>query len=132
MYRYEKTVAGNINRKKLWECYADVSRWKDWDMDVEEVVLHGAFTDGTGGVLTMKNGQALPFTLEDVVDECAFTTRSRMGEISIALIHRISERSITHVVVVEGGSDAQTAGIGAGITAHLPATLERLLDLVVQ
>ena len=40
MFKYENMVSGNIDIKKLWELYSNVSRWKEWDNDVENVVWY--------------------------------------------------------------------------------------------
>ena len=63
MFKYENMVSGNIDIKKLWELYSNVSRWKEWDNDVENVVLHGNFATGSNGIMSMKNGQSLPFLI---------------------------------------------------------------------
>jgi hypothetical protein len=132
MFNYEKTVSGNIDSKKLWELYSDVSRWKEWDTDVENVVLNGAFVPGSSGVMAMKNGQSLPFVIDSVDNEKEFTTSSCLGAITISFIHIITETTITHTVTIAGGADAQMDGMGKGITANLPATMARLLSMVVR
>ncbi|MGL5255353.1 MAG: hypothetical protein ACRC9L_10250 [Brevinema sp.] len=132
MYKYEKTVLGNVDRKKLWELYSNVSLWKEWDTDVENVVLNGEFARGICGIMKMKNGQSLPFTIDSVADEKEFTTVSHLGEITVSFIHLITETSITHVVTIDGGIDEQMDGMGKGITANLPATMDRLLAMVQQ
>lgn len=130
MFKYEKTISGNIDSKKLWELYSNVSRWKEWDTDVANVVLNGEFVHGSSGVMEMKNGQSLPFVIASVDTEKEFTTNSCLGTITVSFIHIITETSITHTVTIEGGVDAQMDGMGKGITANLPATIDRLLSMV--
>ena len=132
MFKYEKTVSGNIDNKKLWELYSDVSRWKEWDIDVENVVLNGTFSSGSTGIMLMKNGQSLPFVIDSVTTEKEFTTSSCLGEITVSFIHVITATTITHTVTIVGGADAQMEGMGKGITANLPDTLNKLLSMVSQ
>lgn len=130
MFKYEKTVSGNIDSKKLWELYSDVSRWKEWDTEVENVLLNGEFVQGSNGVMGMKNGQSLPFVIDSVDTEKEFTTISCLGAITVSFFHTITETSITHIVTIEGGVEAQMDGMGKGITASLPSTMDRLLSMV--
>lgn len=130
MFKYEKTVSGNIDSKKLWELYSDVSRWKEWDTEVENVLLNGEFVQGSNGVMEMKNGQSLPFVIDSVDTEKEFTTISCLGAITVSFFHTITETSITHIVTIEGGVEAQMDGMGKGITASLPSTMDRLLSMV--
>lgn len=132
MFKYENTVAGNIDVKKIWELYSDVSRWKEWDIDVENVVLDGAFVPGSHGVMSMKNGQSLPFTIDSIDVEKEFTTSSCLGAVTVSFIHIITETSITHTVTVVGGAKEQMEGMGRGITANLSASMDRLLSMVAQ
>lgn len=129
MFKYEKTVSGNIDSKKLWELYSDVSRWKEWDTEVENVLLNGEFVQGSNGVMEMKNGQSLPFVIDSVDTEKEFTTISCLGAITASFFHTITETSITHIVTIEGGVEAQMDGMGKGITASLPSTMDRLLSM---
>lgn len=130
MFKYEKTVSGNIDSKKLWELYSDVSRWKEWDTEVENVLLNGEFVQGSNGVMGMKNGQSLPFVIDSVDTEKEFTTISCLGAITVSFFHTITETSITHIVTIDGGVEAQMDGMGKGITASLPSTMDRLLSMV--
>lgn len=129
MFKYEKTVSGNIDSRKLWELYSDVSRWKEWDTDVADVAINGEFIHGSSGVMEMKNGQSLPFIITSVETEREFTTSSCLGAITVIFIHTITETTITHTVTVDGGADAQMDGMGKGITANLPTTMDRLLTM---
>ena len=130
MFQYEITVTGNIDSKKLWEFYSDVSRWREWDDDVENVTLDGDFIPGSQGVMTMKNGQALPFVIESVDIEKEFTTVSNLGEIKVSFIHIMTDTLMTHTVTISGGPEEQMDGMGKGITANLPGTMDKLFSMV--
>ena len=132
MFKYEKTVSGNIDNKKLWELYSDVSRWKEWDVDVENVALNGTFSPGNTGIMSMKNGQSLLFTIDNVSAEKEFTISSCLGEITVSFIHVITATTITHTVTIAGGAEAQMEDMGKGIIANLPDTLDKLLSMVSQ
>jgi len=132
MFKYENMVSGNIDIKKLWELYSNVSRWKEWDNDVENVVLHGNFATGSNGIMSMKNGQSLPFVIDSIDTEMEFTTSSHLGKITISFGHVITESTITHTVIISGGADEQMEGMGRGITANLPNAMDKLLSMVSQ
>ncbi len=129
MYSFEHIVKGNIDLQKVWALYSDVSRWSEWDSDIESVALQGDFTKGSTGVINMKNGQALPFIIDSATSESEFVTSSHLGALTVSFGHTITEQSISHTVTIVGGEDKQMEGMGKGITAHIPKNMETLLSL---
>ena len=134
MFDYSNSVSGNIDIKNLWNLYSDTTQWKNWDVDIKDVKLSGIFTTGSSGVIHMKNGQDLPFVIESCIENTEFKTVSQLGEIKVCFFHTIKQNEIIHRVTVEGkGVDEEKLmGIGKGITSSLPATMEKLLSMVLQ
>lgn len=130
MFSFEHTVNGTVNQKELWKYYSDVSNWKIWDDSVQDVELQGAFEKGNVGVMHLKNSQSLPFEVDTVTLEKEFTTISCLGPIIVTFFHVATENSITHKVTISGGDEKQMEGMGKGITAGIPACMEKLLLLV--
>ncbi len=134
MFNYEHSVKGNIDLQKLWNLYEDVCRWSDWDIDVENVKLNGKFLAGTLGEMLMKNGQNLPFRIEEVTNLNCFTTSSSFGSIKVTFGHEITanndgSNTITHTITIGGGNENQMEGMGKSISANVPENMNRLISL---
>lgn len=129
MYQFEHMVKGDIDLKKAWIFYSDVSQWNKWDSDIENVILQGEFTEGSIGVMNMKNGQSLPFVLDSVISESEFVTSSHLGPVTVSFGHIITAKTMLHTVTMIGGEEKQLEEMGKGLTAHIPANMETLLSL---
>jgi hypothetical protein len=134
MFQYESTVKGKMDIGKVWALYSDVSRWSEWDSDMQNVVLDGAFAVGTTGTMFMKEMPPLPFRLDEVEKEKAFVNTSTLGDVAVRFGHFITstesgEYTITHTVTITGSNEAQLQGIGHGIVAGIPAGMENLYRL---
>ena len=134
MFNFTFSVKGNIQLEKAWQLYSNVLEWQKWDSDIESVILEGDFVTDNAGIIKMKNGQALPFTLKDVFELQSFTNVSHLEEITIEFGHFIqtdnnSNSTITHTVTISGGNKKQMEGMGKGITANIQKSMEQLLCL---
>jgi hypothetical protein len=136
MFQYENIVKGKMDIGKVWDLYSDVSRWSEWDSDMQKVVLEGKFVAGTIGTMFMKEMPPLPFRLDDVQKDKVFVNTSSLGEITVTFGHYISaeesgECALRHTVTITGENEVQLQGMGQGIVANIPASMTRLYQLAM-
>ncbi len=134
MYNYENSVTGNVKAEQVWELYSTVARWSRWDIEVESVSLEGSFVTGSSGVMKMKNGQFLPFILEQVEIGTSFISTSKLGDIVLSFGHTLKYNNdgsctITHTVKIDGGDKSEMEAMGRGITENIPESMKQLLFL---
>ncbi len=134
MFKFKFSVTGNIQLEKVWQLYSNVSEWSKWDSDIKSVILEGDFVTDNAGVIKIKNGQSLDFTLKDVNKLQSFTNVSHLGAITIEFGHFIKTNSsenstITHTVTISGGDEKQMENMGKEITANIPESMKQLLSL---
>jgi len=129
MYSFEHSIEGNLNLKKVWALYSDVSRWKEWDNDVESVILQGEFVKGSAGIINLIDGKSMPFILDRVTIKSEFTTVSRLGALVVTFGHSFTSEYILHTVTIDGGEDKQMESMGKGISMNISASMERLIML---
>ncbi len=134
MFTYQHSVTGPLHLEKVWQFYEDVSLWCEWDVEIETVTLNGNFAPHTTGAMRLKNGQQLPFVLDEVTPQKSFSTRSQMGPLVITFGHVVDclgdgLYTITHTVAITGGDPQQMEGMGKAITAAIPQSMQRLLSL---
>jgi hypothetical protein len=56
----------------IWEKYIAVSRWADWDADLDQSELSGPFTSGSRGSLTPTGGPRLRFEIVEATPDRSF------------------------------------------------------------
>ena len=136
MFNFKNSVTGTASAEKVWGLYSQVSHWSKWDSDVESVSLEGDFIANNSGIIKMKNGQSLPFVLEEVGSPNSFINVSSLGNITVRFGHFVKTNlddscTITHTVTIDGGEDIQMENMGKGITANIPASMTKLLLLAI-
>jgi hypothetical protein len=70
-------VAATASPSAIFDRWADVATWPQWNADTEWVRLDGAFTQGGTGVLKPKGGPRVKFVIEKLT-EAEFVDVSRL------------------------------------------------------
>lgn len=114
----------------VWRLWSDVATWPRWDPPVEAVVLPGPFEVGATGTLTLAGGIEAPVALTVVEPGARYVDELRLGELVIAIDHRVEEHPEGALVVVEARIEGPgAADIGPMVTADAPRALEALAAL---
>ncbi len=134
MYNFENIIKGKADIKRIWEFYSDVTKWPDWDCQINKVDMKGDFEVGAKGSMFMDNMPPLPFVLDEIEENKKFIDTSVFGDISVTFGHFITEEadgevSIKHTVSITGPNEGQIQGMGKGITKDIPENMLRLLKL---
>ena len=73
----------------IFERWADVATWPQWNADTEWVRLDGAFTQGGTGVLKPKGGPKVKFVIEKLTDT-EFVDVSRLFGARLTFSHLVT------------------------------------------
>jgi len=134
MYNYSHSIETAATPAAVWPLYSDVSRWPQWDHDVEGVELDGPFVAGTRGTLHIGGQPPLPIHLTEVTPNVSFSDETAMPDagILITFVHTLTPLAsggtrITHAVTISGPA-AATVGpqLGPSITEDIPASMATL------
>lgn len=132
MWTFEYTHSASAEPDTVWQLWSDVSRWTEWDTDLEQVTLESEFAAGTVGSLKPKGMDALPFTLTRVEAGVGFSDETRLPEAVLRFDHDVRHAAgggaaITQRVAMDGPLAGVYFGqLGAKIVLDVPAVLERL------
>jgi hypothetical protein len=134
MFKYENMVRGKMKIEEVWNLYSNVNRWSEWDTDIQNVDLEGMFVKGTKGTMFMNGMPPLAFTLDVVEKGEKFINSSSLGDIAVQFGHYIidegnNEYTLKHTVQITGSDDNKLQGIGQGIVANIPISMEKLFQL---
>lgn len=114
--KFSFEVKVNSTKQKIWECYANLDKWKVWEEDLENISLEGDFVTGTKGKMKLAGMPELDFTLSSVIEECEFidTTSTPMGVITFG--HFITEKNnqifIKHEVSLDSDNEVHLEILG--------------------
>jgi len=134
MWSTEASATTEAQPEAVWELWADVGNWKEWDPGVEGSSIDGPFAEGTRYVLKPKGGPKVKAVLTDVRPGEGFSDRTRLPLANLDFFHkteRVGEGTcVTHRVEISGPlSFAFARLMGRGFEEGLPETVRNLARL---
>ena len=133
MWANEQSVETTAAPEQVWQLWADVAGWPEWNGDIEQIELIGPFAAGSRIVMTPIGEEPVELRIAEAVEPELFVDEADMGEIVVRTIHRVlrldSERArVTYRMEITGRS-ADTLGplVGRGISGDFPQTLAGLV-----
>jgi uncharacterized protein YndB with AHSA1/START domain len=129
-YRQETAAAPEA----VWKLWSDPTGWTQWDEDIEEVTIDGAFEVGTGGALKPKDMEAVPFVLTRVDPGSGYSDESALPGAVLRFDHDLVREDgrlqIVQRVTMTGEAANEYFGqFGHGIVLDIPAALRKLAAL---
>jgi hypothetical protein len=133
MWTSEHSVETSAAREDIWQLWANVAGWPEWNGDIQRIELRGTFAAGSTILMTSAGAETIEFLIADAVEPWCFVDEADTGEIVVRTIHRVEciagERSrVTHRMEISAGAaDTLRPEIGAAISADLPKSLVALV-----
>jgi hypothetical protein len=123
-------VAATTPPSAIFERWADVATWPQWNADTEWVRLDGAFTQGGTGVLKPKGGPKVKFVIEKLTDT-EFVDVSRLAGARLTFNHRViptTDGCVVDVAIEMSGPLGWLWSriLGKGLAASVQPDLEAL------
>jgi hypothetical protein len=133
---HKRTIDAGIT--EIFEAFADVTRWPEWNAGAEWVELDGPFAAGTTGRMKIPDQDALAFTLVWVDPTGGFEDATPIEDAGIVVRVRHSlwrldgGRTLVRYTTTIDGPAADELGpvIGPEISGDFPAVLEALAKRV--
>src|SRR5215831_17497853 len=132
MWASEHGVETTAAPEQIWRVWADVAGWPEWNHDIEQIELVGAFAAGGTILMTPIGDEPIELRITAAVEPELFIDEADMGEIVVRTIHRIEriddDRVRIRYRMEITGPTADTLGpqIGPEISADFPQVLARL------
>ncbi len=113
----------------VWALFRDVQGWPQWNAGIETIVLEGPFSAGTSFMMKPPGQDAFRSVLTEVRENECFVDETRIGDLVIAVAHRIeplspSRTRISYSVDAHG---SEAAEVGPMISADFPDVLAALV-----
>lgn len=130
MWTTEHSIETNATVDAIWRAWADVSRWPEWNADIERIELTGPFAAGSMIAMTPRDQDQVQLRLSDVVEGSRFVDEAEVAGTIVRTTHSIETLDGQRVRVVyrlEASGPAAEA-IGPAISADFDDTLKALVE----
>jgi hypothetical protein len=130
----EHSVTTSAAPERIWQLWADVSRWAEWNGDIEQVELVGPFAAGSRIVMTPIGQEPIELRIAEAAEPELFVDEADLGDIVVRTTHRVQridgERlQITYRMEIAGPqADVLGPQIEPEISADFPQTLAALAE----
>lgn len=133
MWSTEHSVDTSAAPEEIWQLWADVGGWPEWNGDIERIELNGEFAAGSRILMTPIGEETVELLIADAVEPELFVDEAHLGEIVVRTTHRVERTDAEHSRVTYRmeitGADADSLGpqIGPEISGDFPETLAALV-----
>ncbi|WP_424244894.1 hypothetical protein Dip510_002170 [Elusimicrobium posterum] len=137
MWQCDYKQDAKINLEKLWNLFSDVSKWTQWNANIESARLGGDFKEGAKGYIKLKDQPDQPFTVTSIEAGKKLALRADIMSFGVSIIfENIAQAkengvySIENKITVEGGL-ASLVGItmGAKLKEAVKKSVEKVIEL---
>ena len=130
MWTTEHSIETDVAADAIWQAWADVPRWGEWNGDIERVELSGPFATGSKIEMTPHGQSAVHLRVADVVEGEQFIDEADVAGTVVRTTHRIEafdEHRVRVVYRLEASGPAAEE-IGPAISADFDDTLRALVE----
>ncbi len=133
-FHFSCSTTVHNSQEKTWTLLTDVSRWHEWDTELQSADVFSAFALNAKGVLTPKKGPQLPFCITAIDEGNTYTFKAKMpiGHLKItrALTHENGHTTFTDDIQFTGPLKRVFGSVlGRGFKKVLPEVLDNFKRL---
>ncbi len=89
MWNHEASIEASAAPEKIWQLFADVPGWKQWNAGIEKIELFGDFAKGSTFSMQPPGSDPFTSTLVDVQENVAFTDETVIEGTRILVSHQL-------------------------------------------
>jgi Polyketide cyclase / dehydrase and lipid transport len=134
MWSTEHSIETSATPERIWQLWADVPAWPEWNADIEHIELVGPFAAGSRIVMTPSGQEPIELRVAEAAEPELFVDEADFGEVVVRTTHRVQRvagdgSQITYRMEITG-PQADTLGpqIGPEISGDFPQTLAALVQ----
>jgi len=132
MWAVEHSIETSASAQAVWQLWADVERWPEWNAGVELIELRGPFAVGSTILMTPPGEETVELNIAEAIEPELFVDEADGGDFVVRTTHRVEslgdERSRISYRMEITGPAAESVGpeIGPEISADFPQVLAAL------
>lgn len=133
-FSFKMEVAGT--KETIWAYYSEVEKWFEWEADLENISIEGAFETGTYGKMKLEGQPEMTFELTSVIPYQEFWDQTDIpGFGSIVFGHEILEEEgklfLKHTVrLFNAPENTKTINFLSQVFSDVPHSINLLKEKV--
>lgn len=132
-FSYSHVIETTVSADAIWDLYADVTSWPQWDAQAELITRDGPFATGTTGTMKFTGQEPLRYRLAKVDPLREFVDETEVGDLIVRVSHLLEpigdgRLRITYAARIDGPPE-HAGEVGPAITADFPVTMNSLIAL---
>lgn len=135
MWFDEHSVETTASAEAVWQQWADVIRWPEWNSDIEKIEIDGPFAVGSRITMTPVGQEAIVLRIAEVRAPELFVDEADFGDIVVRTTHRVESfpdrpsRIVYRLEITGPAADTVGPELGPQISADFPELLAALSTL---
>src|SRR4051794_10148396 len=89
MWTTEHAVETAAAPETIWQLWADVPRWPEWNADIARVELDGPFAAGSTIRMASLEDEVVELRIAEATERSSFVDVADFGELVVRTIHRL-------------------------------------------
>lgn len=136
MWSYEHAVESDVTTDAVWEAWAEVERWGEWNADIERIEIDGPFAVGATITMTPRGGDPVSLRVAEANPGSGFVDEAEVDGALVTTAHLVEPAGEGRVRIVYrteiSGPAAAEVGpeLGPAITGDFPETIAALVEFV--
>lgn len=129
MWSSEHTVEAEVSPEAIWDLWADVPRWPEWNADIESISIDGPFAAGSTVAMTPRGQGTVELRIAEAQEGELFVDEAEVAGTRVRTTHRLEPLAAGGVRVsyrLEAVGPAE-AELGPAITSDFDETLAALV-----
>jgi uncharacterized protein YndB with AHSA1/START domain len=132
MWTAEHSVETSAPPEAIWQLWADVPGWPEWNADLARADPVGSFVAGSVIRMTSRDGESVELRLAEATPPDMFIDEADLGGVTVRTTHRVERTDPDRVRIVYrleiSGPEADNLGpeLGPGISGDFHETLAAL------
>jgi hypothetical protein len=130
MWTTEHSLETTVAPEAIWQRWADVERWPEWNGDIERIELRGPFATGSTVAMTPHGQETVELRIAEAVEGELFIDEADIDGTVVRTMHRIDRLDGDRVRVVYRLEATGPAAeqIGPAVSADFADTITALVD----
>jgi uncharacterized membrane protein len=129
MWSSEHSVEAEVTRDAIWNLWADVPSWPEWNADIASIALDGPFATGSTIAMTPRGQQTVELRIAEARERELFVDEAEVAGTRVRTTHRVEQLDAGRVRVayrLEAHGPAE-AELGPVIASDFDETLAALV-----
>jgi uncharacterized protein YndB with AHSA1/START domain len=133
MWTHEESIEIAATPGRIWELFADVRGWRQWNAGIEHIDIHGPFAVGTTFSMKIPSGDVFTSVLLDVRENACFVDETMIDGTRVVVRHELCAESsgntrVTYRTEITGPNASEFGPSVTGDFSDVLSALKRLAE----